>query len=332
MSEKLHVVRAHKDTVFRMLFREKKELLELYNALNDSHYENPEDLLVCTLENAVYMNVKNDVSFMLGSELNLYEHQASYNPNMPLRDLIYIAKQLEKYIRGASIYSTALTKIPVPRFVVFYNGTGKQPERRILKLSDAFEKEVTDPELELKVLMLNINLGHNQELLKKCRMLKEYCTYVALVRKYSSDMQIEEAVERAVTECIQEGVLSDFLSAQRAEVVAMSIFEYNEEEELKKIRASEFSVGRIEGREEGRKEGIVEGRKEGIAEGRKEGIAEGKAGDILELLMEFGNISERLYSIILQETDLELLKRWLKAAAKAGTLEEFMDKTGLSDE
>lgn len=164
---------------------------------------------------------------------------------------------------------------------------------------------------------------NRQERLKKCRMLKEYCTYVALVRKYSSDMQIEEAVERAVTECIQEGVLSDFLSAQRAEVVAMSIFEYNEEEELKKIRASEFSVGRIEGREEGRKEGI--------AEGRREGIAEGKAGDILELLMEFGNISERLYSIILQETDLELLKRWLKAAAKAGTLEEFMEKTGLSD-
>ena len=230
-----------------MLFREKKELLELYNALNDSAYNSPEDLTICTLENAIYMNFKNDISFLLDSEMNLYEHQGSYNPNMPLRDLVYIAKQLEKYTRDETIYSSTLVKNPVPRFVVFYNVTDGQPERQILRLSDAFEKETAEPELELKVLMLNINFGHNKELMDKCRTLREYSQYVDRVRKYAKRMQIEEAVERAVTECTREGILADFLSSQRAEVIAVSIFEYNEEEEMRKIRASEYKNGKEEG-------------------------------------------------------------------------------------
>ena len=270
MAEKLHVVRNQKDTVFRMLFREKKELLELYNALNDSAYNSPEDLTICTLENAIYMNFKNDISFLLDSELNLYEHQASYNPNMPLRDLVYIAKQLEKYMRDESIYSSTLVKIPVPRFVVFYNGTDRQPEKQILRLSDAFEKETAEPGLELKVLMLNINFGHNQELMDKCRTLKEYSQYVDRVRKYARVMRIEEAVERAVTECIREGILADFLSSQRAEVIAVSIFEYNEEEEMRKIRASEYKNGKEDGIAQGIKQGIEQGIVQGMVETCKE--------------------------------------------------------------
>lgn len=160
------IVRNHKDTVFRMLFREKKELLELYNALNGTDYQNQEELEVYTLENAIYLGVKNDVSFLLDSELSLYEHQASYNPNMPLRDLIYISRELEKYVKDQSLYTSKMVRIPVPRFVVFYNGTDTQPERQTLKLSDAFEKETADPELELKVLMLNINPGNNVAILK----------------------------------------------------------------------------------------------------------------------------------------------------------------------
>ena len=270
MAEKLHVVRNQKDTVFRMLFREKKELLELYNALNDSAYNSPEDLTICTLENAIYMNFKNDISFLLDSEMNLYEHQGSYNPNMPLRDLVYIAKQLEKYTRDETIYSSTLVKIPVPRFVVFYNGTDGQPERQILRLSDAFEKETSEPELELKVLMLNINFGHNKELMDKCRTLREYSQYVDRVRKYAKRMRIEEAVERAVTECTREGILADFLSSQRAEVIAVSIFEYNEEEEMRKIRASEYKNGKEDGIAQGIKQGIEQGIEQGMVETCKE--------------------------------------------------------------
>ena len=270
MAEKLHVVRNQKDTVFRMLFREKKELLELYNALNDSAYNSPEDLTICTLENAIYMNFKNDISFLLDSEMNLYKHQGSYNPNMPLRDLVYIAKQLEKYTRDETIYSSTLVKIPVPRFVVFYNGTDGQPERQILRLSDAFEKETAEPELELKVLMLNIIFGHNKELMEKCRTLREYSQYVDRVRKYAKRMQIEEAVEREVTECTREGILADFLSAQRAEVIAVSIFEYNEEEEMRKIRASEYKNGKEDGIAQGIKQGIEQGIEQGMVETCKE--------------------------------------------------------------
>ena len=287
MKEELHVVRNQKDTVFRMLFREKKELLELYNALNDSAHNSPEDLEICTLENAIYMNFKNDNSFLLDSELNLYEHQSTYNPNMPLRDLIYIAKQLEKFAKDETIYSSALVKIPVPRFVVFYNGTDEQPDRKTLRLSDAFEKKTAEPELELKVLMLNINFGHNKDLMEKCRILKEYAQYVDRLRKHARTMRIEEAVERAVTECIKEGILSDFLSSQRAEVIAVSIFEYNEEEEMRKIRASEYKSGK----EEGITQGIARGTALGEAETKislirkksEKGLDMDKIADILEL-------------------------------------------------
>lgn len=160
------------------------------------------------------------------------------------------------------IYSSKLVQIPVLRFVVFYNGTQEQPERRVLRLSDAFEKKVSSPELEVTVTMLNINPGNNRELMEKCRTLREYCMFVECIRKYAAQMDIEEAVERAVTECIRNDILADFLSAQRAEVIAMSIFEYNEEEEMKKIRADEFSVGRETGKAEGKEEGKAEGKAE----------------------------------------------------------------------
>lgn len=181
--KELHVVRNHKDTVFRLLYQNREKLLELYNALNGTAYEDTGAMEICTLENAIYMGVKNDVSFLFDSEMNLYEHQSTFNPNMPLRDLLYMARQLEKYVAGRTLYSSKQIKIPVPRFVVFYNGTQEQPERRLLKLSDAFEKKVLSPELEVKVTMLNINIGNNRDLMQKCRTLREYCLFVECVRK-----------------------------------------------------------------------------------------------------------------------------------------------------
>lgn len=311
--KELHVVRNHKDTVFRLLYKDKGNLLELYNALNGTDYRQAEELEICTLENAIYMGIKNDVSFLFDSEMNLYEHQASFNPNMPLRDLIYVAKQLEKYMAMDTLYSSKLLKIPVPRFVVFYNGTDKHPERKLLKLSDAYEKEVTVPELELKVLMLNINLGNNRELMQKCKTLKEYCMFVENIRKYAASMKIENAVETAVRECIQKDILAEFLTVQKAEVIAMSIFEYNEAEEMKKIRAAEFDVGWDAG----------------MAKGKEAGLAAGKAEDVLVLLEELGEVPENLRAVILNESDLELLKKWLREAAKADTIQRFLDETGL---
>ena len=116
------VNRTYKDTLFRMIFREKRNLLQLYNALNGTNYTEETDLEIVTLENAIYMNMKNDVAFLLSDRLNLYEHQSTYNPNMPLRDLFYICREYKKLVGQESLYSSTKIQIPSPRFVVFYHG------------------------------------------------------------------------------------------------------------------------------------------------------------------------------------------------------------------
>ncbi|MDE6749677.1 MAG: hypothetical protein K2K21_11555, partial [Lachnospiraceae bacterium] len=159
----ISVQRNYKDTVFRMLFSEKENLLSLYNALNDTAYTDVNILEITTLDNAVYMNYKNDISFVFDFELLLYEHQSTLNPNMPLRDLVYVTRVLQNRIMDKNLYSKSLVKIPAPRFVVFYNGTDFQPEQQVLRLSDAFEKKPEHPSLELNVVIYNINFGHNPE-------------------------------------------------------------------------------------------------------------------------------------------------------------------------
>ena len=107
-------------------------------------------------------------------------------------------------------------------------------------MSDAFENPMQDPALELKVTMLNINAGHNEELMNNCHVLWEYAEYVARVRKYAAEMPLNEAVELAITECINEGILTEFLQHNRAEVYKVSIFEYDKEgrmEERKSLLA-----------------------------------------------------------------------------------------------
>lgn len=241
--------RNYKDTLFRMLFRDSKQLLDLYNAVNGTHYTNVDDLKIVTLENAVYMNMKNDLAFVMEFYLNLYEHQSTFNPNMPLRDLFYVAREYQNLIEGESMYAYALIKIPTPRFVVFYNGTEKRAEYEVLKLSDAYEQRLEDPELELKVRMLNINTGNNKELLDQCRLLKEYMLYVECVRKYAKTKRLDEAVECAVNECIEKNVLREFLQKHRAEAIAVSIFEYDEEREKEKLRKAEYEAGQKRERE-----------------------------------------------------------------------------------
>jgi len=258
-SHTLSVMRNHKDTVFRLLFNDPKELLQLYNALNNTDYTDESVLQVKTLEHAIYMGVKDDVAFILDSRLHIYEQQASFNPNMPLRDLVYIATHYTEYIRDKSIYSTRLVKIPALRFVVFYNGTQKQPERMIQKLSDAFSVPDQDPQLELKVLMLNINKGCNVELMSKCKTLREYCLFVQTVRDYTQTNPVEEAVHLAVEDCIQNDILRDFLLSQKAKVIQMAIYEFDVETEIRKLRESEFQYGVDTGREEG----LIAGRAEG---------------------------------------------------------------------
>lgn len=251
--------RNYKDRLFRMVFKEKKDLLSLYNAINRTHYTNEEDIEIVTLENAIYMNAKNDLAFLLDFELNLYEHQSTFSANMPLRDLFYISKELQKLVKSDELYRSRRVEIPTPRFLVLYNGTEEQPERQVLKLSDAFQKKTEEPELELKVTMLNINLEQNNELLEHCKKLREYAVYVDKMRRYAKVMSIEEAAERTVTECIKEDILQEFLIKYRKEAIMTSIFEYNEERAMKYIREDEYSKGVKAGEEAGIKLGREQG-------------------------------------------------------------------------
>ena len=237
--ETVRAERKYKDTVFRMLFKDKERLLSLYNAINGSHYEDPEELEIVTLENAIYMNVKNDLAFLIDLQLHLYEHQSTVNPNMPLRFLQYISKEYENLIDMKKLYKSKLVEIPTPKFVVFYNGTEKQPERQVLRLSNAYQNKLGEPPLELQVEVLNINAGYNNEIKEQCKVLEEYMQYVDCVRKEAEDKDLESAVSSAVDKCIKQGILSDFLLANKAEVISMSIFEYDEEAVKKILREAE---------------------------------------------------------------------------------------------
>ena len=302
----IRVARNHKDRLFRMIFREKKELLSLYNAVNGTFYTNAEDLEIVTLENAIYMNMKNDLAFIMDSYLNLYEHQSTYSPNMPLRDLFYIAKELQGQVDHRELYRNTLIKIPTPRFLVFYNGSEEQAEKKYLRLSDAFQKSMDDPDLELVVTMLNINLGKNRKLLEQCQTLKEYAIYVKKVRSYAKSMKVEEAVDCAVTECINEGILREFLLQNRKEAVEMSIFEYDEEAVFEIVRKDEYEKG--------------------LQEGIQEGVIAGKAEAIIELLEDIGTIPDKVCERIRNEKDIKVLNSWLKLAAKAESIDEFVSK------
>ena len=248
--------RKYKDTVFRMLFSDRKNLLSLYNAINGTAYENPDDLEIVTLENAIYMGMKNDLAFIIDTNLFLYEHQSTYNPNMPLRDLFYISSEYQKLVDHKSLYSSTQQKVPAPNFIVFYNGTVKKEDCWTNYLSEAYENLTGEPNLELKVITLNINEGHNKELMEQCQILREYAQYVAKVREFAGNTELNAAVELAVNECIQNNILAEFLRKNKSEVIAMSIFEYDKEEEEKKLRKAEYEAGKEEGIKEGIESGI----------------------------------------------------------------------------
>lgn len=253
------VKRNHKDTLFRMIFSTRENLLSLYNAVNHSHYTDASELEIVTLKNAVYMNMKNDQAFLLDMQLNLYEHQSTWNLNMPLRFLMYVAKEYQMLVRNQTLYASALVKVPTPHFVVFYNGETEQEAETILRLSHSFQQKTDKPELELMVRVLNINLDKKQEVLEACQLLKEYMLLVNKIRRYTDEYKdINQAVEQAVTECIEENILADFLRKNRAEAIEMCIFEYDDKREKELIRKAEYSEGMKEGERIGREAGKKE--------------------------------------------------------------------------
>lgn len=254
--EKMYPVpnRNYKSSIFTMLFSDKRELLGLYNAVSGKDYKDPGLLEVNTLENAIYMAIKSDLSFVIDSQLSLYEHQSTYSPNLPLRMLLYLADLYADMTKNENLYGKKKVKIPPPQFIIFYNGVERQPDRRILRLSDLYEVEEEEHKLELEAVMLNVNAGHNRELLQSCKTLADYAEYTACIRKYAEEMDTEDAVECAIAECIQEGILEEFLRKNRAEAKRMSIYEYDQARHIRQEREDAWEEGWSEGRDEGRQE------------------------------------------------------------------------------
>ena len=245
------VNREYKSSIFAMLFQDKTKLLELYNAISGTNYTDPDILKIVTLENAIYMGLKNDLSLIvLEIRLHLYEHHSTPNPNMPLRDLLYVADQFSDLTKDMNIYGRKQIKIPSPHFFVFYNGEEERPDWELQKLSDMYYIEEGHPALELEVVVLNINKGHNPQLMETCQTLREYAEYTDRVRRYAKKMPLREAVEQAITECIREGILEDFLKKNRAEAMKVSIYEYDARKHIEMEREDSYKDGLTEGRAE----------------------------------------------------------------------------------
>ena len=249
-----------KDRLFRFLFEKDKEaLLQLYNALNGTNYQDASALQVVTIESAVYVVMKNDLAFVLAGTLNLYEHQSTCNPNMPVRFLIYLAEEYQKLIEQAevSLYGSMEIKLPTPQCVVFYNGEKDSPEESVLKLSDAFMCKERQADVELKVRVLNINYGHNMALMDSCQTLREYAEFVMISRQYAaSGMKLQAALNAAVDYCVAHGILDSTLREHRSEVLGMLLEEFDADKYERTIRMEGIQQGIQQGEEQGLQRGI----------------------------------------------------------------------------
>lgn len=211
---------------------------------------------------------KNDVSFLISDTLNLYEHQSTLNPNMPIRGLIYLARNYSSYIdqHQLDIYSDVLQKLPFPQYIIFYNGIEDAPEQDVLSLHDAFgDYPNKEPCLECKATFLNINYGKNQKLMNRCRKLSDYATFVHLIRSYMNvGLTLIQAAEQTINECIKNDILKNFLLKHRGEVtdVVLSTF-YKEVHERVQ---SEYWESR--GMEKGEKIKVVSQVKKNLAKGK----------------------------------------------------------------
>ena len=273
------VNRKYKDTVFRLLFKDKSNLLSLFNAVNDTDFSDENDIKITTLENAIYMTSKNDISCIIDMKLNLFEHQSTVNPNMPYRNLEYVTKCFKRYVGNFDVYTGKALTLPNPKFVVFYNGVNEQPPIRVMRLSDLYAHKDEIPNLELVVIQYNINNLGDCTLMDRCEPLKEYSEFIGCIRSNLKTMDKGEAVDSAIDYCIGNDILKDFLTNNRNEVRSMSLFEFDAEEHEKAIKQIAYE----DGYDKGELEGYNKGELAGYDKGEEAGAIRGRAELILSM-------------------------------------------------
>ena len=247
---------AYKNSLFRSLFGNEKTALSLYNALYGTNYqEQNTDISINTLEESLLTPHKNDLSFLVNGKLVvLIEHQSTVNENMPFRFFHPILRLLEDSIGDKkALYRKALVKLPRPQFIVLYNGTAAFPDKRTLRLSDAFHKVegFEDIYLELVVEVYNINEGVNKEIVSRCEELRGYAYFVARVRYHEaeerkkgvmSENSTRVAIRKAIQDCKEKDLLVDFWDKLTMEEITMLGSEWD--------LSTALEVEREEGREE----------------------------------------------------------------------------------
>ena len=226
----------YKDTVFVKLFSNKLELLNLYNAIKNTNYSiDNTNINIVTLDDVLFMDRKNDLCFTINDKLVvLIEHQSSINNNMPLRFLLYIAREYERILDDKNIYKSSLVKIPTPDFIVLYNGKDDYPINNRLYLSDSFYDN-TNLKLELVVDVININYDVHSSILDKSSTLNNYSYFIHLVRTYiemyKSSIDKKEllyfSIKKSIETCINQNILSDFFKSNGSEVINMLSTEFN---------------------------------------------------------------------------------------------------------
>ena len=273
-----------KNSVFVDLFYEDESAeaneIALFNAIHDEPLPEGTKIRRFRVDNTIYMNFQNDISFDAGGKVIVFgEHQSTINENMPLRSLLYIGRAYERLVPPRSRYKKKIVPLPTPEFYTFYNGKEKWEKEKELRLSDAYIVKDGEPSLELKVKVINIRPEEHHEILEKCQVLKEYSQFMEIVQNYQISGE-EEPYKKAIKECIEKGILADYLMRKGSEVVNMLLDEYDYETDIEvqreEAREEGRKQGREEGREEGRKQGREEGRKQGREEGRKQGREEGR--------------------------------------------------------
>ena len=270
----------YKDSVFVTIFHEKSKLIELYNALFDTNYDESAPIDIVTIKDVLFRTLKNDLAFVLGSRfVVLVEHQSSINENMPLRDLMYISTVLKRMVDPTRLYRERLLMIPRPECIVFYNGTKDFPAYQELRLSDSFlgEKQKDEEDaLQLIVKVYNINTEKNSEILERCETLRQYSRFVEIMRSYKEDSEMtNDVIVEVLNRCKKEGVLTEFLDKYGTEIVEMLFKELTREEDLE--------ISRLDGYEEG----FNSGERAGFSKGERAG-AEQKQCEIAKNFKESG--------------------------------------------
>jgi predicted transposase/invertase (TIGR01784 family) len=261
--------RKYKDSVFTLLFGNKEALRQVCEAMFGKGYSPYMDIVLMTVKNVFRNGRLNDLSFVLDDKLVvLIEHQSTINENMPLRMLFYIVLVYEEYLREFRdkdiLYTKNMFTIPEPVFIVFHVGDDMPEEKRILRLSDMFVKSgLRTPEsiasLELVVTVYNMNKGHNPEIAQQCPLLGEYATFIFMVQENQKNgMSREDAIRKAVLDCINQNVLKEFLEQHRGEVVSMLFEEWNLDDAVAVAKKDGEVWGRKKGMEGGKRQQAIE--------------------------------------------------------------------------